>query len=61
MKLLKEIYHGRDLKIEGSIFHREAVRGIIIKNKKILMIYSRENGDFKFPGGLKEKLLCWSI
>lgn len=29
---------------------REAVRGIIIKDKKILMVYSK-NKDYKFPGG----------
>jgi len=34
----------------GNINYREAVRGIIIKNNKILMVHSK-NKDYKFPGG----------
>lgn len=34
----------------GNINFREAVRGIIIKDKKILMVHSK-NQDYKFPGG----------
>lgn len=34
----------------GNINFREAVRGIIIKDSKILMIHSKNN-DYKFPGG----------
>ena len=34
----------------GNINFREAVRGIIIKENKILMVYSK-NKDYKFPGG----------
>jgi len=34
----------------SNINFREAVRGIIIKDNKILMIYSK-NKDYKFPGG----------
>lgn len=34
----------------GNINFREAVRGIIIKNNRILMIHSKNN-DYKFPGG----------
>lgn len=34
----------------GSVNFREAVRGIIIKNNKILMVHSK-NKDYKFPGG----------
>ncbi len=51
MKLLKEIVHNRNLNIEGNTIYREAVRAIIVKKNKILMIYSRNNGDYKFPGG----------
>ena len=34
----------------GNINFREAVRGIIIKENKILMVHSK-NKDYKFPGG----------
>ena len=34
----------------GNVNYREAVRAIIIKNKKILMVHSK-NKDYKFPGG----------
>lgn len=34
----------------GSVNFREAVRGIIIKDNKILMVHSK-NQDYKFPGG----------
>ncbi len=33
-----------------NINFREAVRGIIVKNNKILMVHSK-NQDYKFPGG----------
>ena len=34
----------------GNVNYREAVRAIIIKDKKILMVHSK-NKDYKFPGG----------
>lgn len=34
----------------GSIFHRTAVRGVVQKDGKYLVIHSNE-GDYKFPGG----------
>lgn len=51
MILLKEIYYKENLNINGKILHREAVRGIILKDTKLLMIFSQQNGDYKFPGG----------
>lgn len=53
MELLKEIFHSSDFDVNGKSITREAVRGIIHddKNKKLLMIYSAKNGDYKFPGG----------
>lgn len=38
----------------GSVFHRKAVRGIIKKDGKYLLIHSKY-GDHKFPGGGMEK------
>ncbi|MGN0144675.1 MAG: NUDIX hydrolase [Clostridium sp.] len=34
----------------GSVNYREAVRAIIIRDNKILMVHSK-NEDYKFPGG----------
>ena len=36
---------------EEPVFRREAVRAVIFRNDRLLMIYSPVNGDYKFPGG----------
>jgi ADP-ribose pyrophosphatase YjhB (NUDIX family) len=51
MTFFKEIYHKENLNLGGKIITREAVRGVILKGKRVLMIFSLQNGDFKFPGG----------
>lgn len=51
MKLLKEIFHHEKIHVNGRAISREAVRGIIIADKKLLMVFSEKNGDYKFPGG----------
>jgi 8-oxo-dGTP pyrophosphatase MutT (NUDIX family) len=51
MKLLGEIYRAEGLHLSGRTYYREAVRGIIHKNGKLLMIFSAARGDYKFPGG----------
>lgn len=51
MQLLKEIYRTQGMELGGRTFHREAVRGIILQQGKLLMVYSVQNGDYKFPGG----------
>ena len=51
MKLLK-IFDNRRTKIGSQpIIYRNAVRAIIIKGSKILMVYSETSKEFKFPGG----------
>ena len=37
----------------GTVFRRTAVRGIIRKDGKFLIIHSMKYGDYKFPGGGK--------
>jgi len=51
MKLLK-IFDRRDKK-HGSqpIIYRNAVRAIILKENKVLMVYSEKAHEYKFPGG----------
>lgn len=39
---------------ETNIFVREAIRSVVFKENKLLMIYSNR-GDFKFPGGGVER------
>jgi ADP-ribose pyrophosphatase YjhB (NUDIX family) len=52
MKLLKEIHRKDNLNFNGKTLSREAVRGIIFKENKILLIHSEnKNYDYKFPGG----------
>ncbi|MFP4660950.1 MAG: NUDIX hydrolase [Halanaerobiales bacterium] len=51
MLLYHEIYHKKNLNKNGRKITREAVRGIVINDRKVLMIYSGKNGDYKFPGG----------
>ncbi len=51
MKLLKELVLKQGINFDGRTIYREAVRGIIIKDRTLLMIYSSKEGDYKFPGG----------
>ena len=41
----------KDYKIDGTVFERPSVRGIIIKDGKILMIHSLKYDYYKLPGG----------
>lgn len=51
MKLLK-IFDRRDKKHGAQpIIYRNAVRAIIMKERKVLMVYSEKSKEFKFPGG----------
>lgn len=43
---------------EGKRICREAVRAIVIMQGKLLMVHSRVNGDYKFPGGGIEPQEC---
>lgn len=46
-----EIFCKEGLNLNGKTYYREAVRGIIKSDNKILLIYSEKNGDYKLPGG----------
>ncbi len=41
----------KNYKENGSVFKRTAVRGIICRDGKYLVIRSNKHGDYKFPGG----------
>lgn len=46
-----EIFRHPDAPREGHAILREAVRGVIRDGRRLLMIYSSANQDYKFPGG----------
>ena len=51
MKLLTQIFHKPNLHLKAKTVTREAVRAIILNGDLVLMVHSRINGDYKFPGG----------
>lgn len=51
MELLKEIIRDPGMATAGKTIFREAVRGIILDERKLLMIHLPRNGTYKFPGG----------
>jgi 8-oxo-dGTP diphosphatase len=51
MNLLTEIQCNSGIDLKGKTIHRTAVRGVILRGRNLLMIYSSNVGDYKFPGG----------
>jgi 8-oxo-dGTP pyrophosphatase MutT (NUDIX family) len=51
MNILAEIYRTSRVDIHGRTIGRTAVRGVILRDRDLLMIYSSNVGDYKFPGG----------
>jgi ADP-ribose pyrophosphatase YjhB (NUDIX family) len=51
MKLLASHTHESIKEIKGIVEKRQAARGIIIKNNKILLMYTRRYNDYSLPGG----------
>ena len=51
MELLGEILRTKGMRTAGLTICREAVRGIILRESKLLMVHSTIVGDYKFPGG----------
>ena len=51
MNLLTEIHRRAGVNVKGKTIHRTAVRGVILRGRNLLMIYSSNVGDYKFPGG----------
>jgi ADP-ribose pyrophosphatase YjhB (NUDIX family) len=56
MQILTEIFRDSGINIHGKMDHRTAVRAVVIREKKPLMVYSPVNGDYKFPGGGVEEV-----
>jgi len=51
MNILTEIHRSAGINIQGKTIHRTAVRGVTLRGRDLLMIYSSAVGDYKFPGG----------
>lgn len=45
----------KDYKEDGKVFSRPSARAIIIKDGKVLLVYSKKYDYYKFPGGGIEK------
>ena len=63
MQILTTIFRDPGLDIHGKTDRRTAVRAVAIHRKKLLMVYSPVNGDYKFPGGgvSKEEKLEYAL
>jgi 8-oxo-dGTP pyrophosphatase MutT (NUDIX family) len=51
MHILTEIYCRAGINTGGKTIHRTAVRAVILRGRDLLMVYSSNGGDYKFPGG----------
>jgi 8-oxo-dGTP pyrophosphatase MutT (NUDIX family) len=51
MNILTEIHRNEGININGRTVHRTAVRAVIQRGRDLLMVYSANVGDYKFPGG----------
>lgn len=51
MNILTEIHRSPGVNINGKTIHRTAVRGVVLRDRNLLMIHSINVGDYKFPGG----------
>jgi 8-oxo-dGTP pyrophosphatase MutT (NUDIX family) len=51
MNVLAEIQCSSIINIKGKTIYRTAVRGVSLRGRNLLMIYSSNVGDYKFPGG----------
>ena len=51
MQILTEIHRAEGINTHGKTVHRTAVRAVILGGPELLMVYSSNVGDYKFPGG----------
>ena len=51
MQILTEIHRAGGINTQGKTVHRTAVRAVILRGPELLMVYSSNVGDYKFPGG----------
>src|ERR1041384_6390167 len=51
MSILAEFHRFPGININGKTVYRTAVRGVILRGRDLLMIFSSKVGDYKLPGG----------
>ncbi|MGQ4276988.1 NUDIX hydrolase [Pseudidiomarina sp. E22-M8] len=51
MRLIADLIHPALQDLTGDKLHRQAVRGIVLRDDKILLLYTERYDDFSFPGG----------
>ncbi len=51
MNILTEIHRSENINIHGKTIYRNAVRGVALRGRQLLMVCSTVVGDYKFPGG----------
>jgi 8-oxo-dGTP pyrophosphatase MutT (NUDIX family) len=51
MNILAEIHRCSGINPHGKTIYRTAVRAVVSRGQNLLMIYSSNVGDYKFPGG----------
>lgn len=51
MPILTTLHRSDGVNIHGKTVHRTAVRAVIQRGQNLLMIFSANVGDYKFPGG----------
>ncbi|MDT8311496.1 MAG: NUDIX domain-containing protein [Methylophaga sp.] len=51
MNLLTELVHPELTSRQGRIFRRHAARGIVLREDKILLLFTERYNDFSLPGG----------
>ena len=51
MKLLKELIHPELCHREGRVLRRQAARGIVLRDDKLLLLFTERYNDFSLPGG----------
>ena len=51
MQILTEIHRAEGINIHGRAILRTAARAVILRGSELLMVYSSNVGDYKFPGG----------
>jgi 8-oxo-dGTP pyrophosphatase MutT (NUDIX family) len=51
MKILTEIHRSPGVNITGKTVFRTAVKGVILRGRTLLMVYSSKMAEYDFPGG----------
>jgi 8-oxo-dGTP pyrophosphatase MutT (NUDIX family) len=51
MNILTEIHRNPGVNIQGRTIYRTAVKGVVLRGRTLLMVYSSKIDDYDFPGG----------